>query len=120
LKAKGIEITLKAAGQKVGLAKVSLRLIRVKARATKSGVQVEFRYLPSNQFKMDLCLDAIQVLNCIPKSNQRKSPYEFFTNNTLDYTRDFCTEWGDTIITKKPKGIISDLNVTGQWAVVVQ
>jgi hypothetical protein len=34
LTSNGIELTLKAAGQKVGLAEVSIRLIREKARAT--------------------------------------------------------------------------------------
>jgi hypothetical protein len=37
LKSKGIDLILKAAGQKVGLAEVTIRLIRVKARATKAG-----------------------------------------------------------------------------------
>ena len=37
IEAMGIKLSLKAAGQKVGLAEVSIRLIREKARATKAG-----------------------------------------------------------------------------------
>jgi hypothetical protein len=68
---------------------------------------------------MDLCLDSIQVMNRIPKIHQTKSPYELFNGKKVDYMRDFRTEWGEPIIAKKPKGIASDLTVTGEWAVVV-
>ena len=61
--AMGIKLRLKAAGQKVGLAEVSIRLIREKARATKAGVRAMFGYMPANQFNVDLCLDTISVLN---------------------------------------------------------
>jgi hypothetical protein len=63
----GIELILKAAGQKVGLAEVSIHLIREKARATKSGVHSKFGYLPPKQFNVELCLDSISVLNRIPE-----------------------------------------------------
>jgi len=116
----GIELKLKAAGQKVGLAEVSIRLIREKARATKAGVRAKFGYLPPNQFNMDLCLDTIAVLNRIPKLDMEKTPCEMFTNGQVDYMRDFRVEWGEPIVVKKPKGISSDLKVTGQWAVVVR
>jgi hypothetical protein len=51
----GIELLLKAARQKVGLAEVTIRLIREKARVTKAGVRAKYGYLPPNQFYMDLC-----------------------------------------------------------------
>lgn len=38
MKAHNIELKLKTAGRKVGLAEVSIRLVRKKARATKAGV----------------------------------------------------------------------------------
>ena len=120
IKEHGIELHLKAAGQKAALAEVNIRNIRVKARKTKAGVREKYKYLPPNQFNMDLCLDSIQVMNRIPKINQEKSPYELFTGKKVDYLRDFRAEWGETIIAKKPKGIASDLNVTGEWAVVVR
>ena len=120
IKEQGIELHLKAAGQKAALAEVNIRNIRVKARKTKAGVREKFKYLPPNQFNMDLCLDSIQVMNRIPKINQVKSPYELFTGKQVDYMRDFRTEWGEPIITKKPRGIASDLTVTGEWAVVVR
>ena len=63
LKEYGIELFLKAAGQKVGLAEVNIRNIRIKARKTKAGVREKYKYLPSNQFNMDLCLDSIQIMN---------------------------------------------------------
>ena len=120
LNASGINLKLKAAAQKVGLAEVSIRLIRMKARATKAGVRAQYGYLPPNLFNLDLCFDSIQVLNRIPKKGEEKSPYEKFTGNVCNYIRDFRAEWGETIIVKKPKGISSDLKVTGQWAVVVR
>ena len=120
LKSEGIEIVPKAAGQKVGLAEVSIRLIRGKARATKAGVHAKYGYIPPNQFNMDLCLDSIQVLNRIPKENITKSPYELFTRRKIDILRDFRADWGEPIIVKKPKGIVSNLHVTGQWGVVVK
>jgi hypothetical protein len=103
LSERGTELKLKAAGQKVGLAEVSIRLIREKARATKAGVRAKFGYLPPNQFNMDLCLDCIAVLNRIPKQDVNKTPYETFTNGQLDYMRDFRVEWGEPIVVKKKK-----------------
>jgi hypothetical protein len=120
LNAAGIELMLKAAGQKVGLAEVTIRLIRNKARATKAGVRSKYGYLPANQFNADLCMDCIQVLNRIPKHGMEKSPFKMFTGKTLDIIRDFRVEWGEPIIVKKPKGIASDLAVAGQWGIVVQ
>jgi hypothetical protein len=75
LKEEGVELILKAAGQKVGLAEVTIRLIRNKARATKAGVRTKYHYLPSNQFNIDLCLDSVQVLNRIVKKGLNQSPY---------------------------------------------
>jgi hypothetical protein len=63
LKEHDIELILKAAGQKVGLAEVNIRIIRVKARSTNAGVRDKYGYLPPNQFNMDLCLDSVQVIN---------------------------------------------------------
>jgi hypothetical protein len=59
-------------------------------------------------------------MNCIPKVNQEKSPHELFTGKEVDYLRDFRAEWGEPIIVKKPKGVTSDLRVTGKWGVVVR
>ena len=109
----GIELKLKAPGQKVGLAEVSIRLIREKARATKAGVRAKLGYLPPNQFNMDLCLDFVAVLHWIPNQDMEKTPCEVFTNGQVDYMRDFHVEWGEPIVVKKPKGISSDLKVKG-------
>jgi hypothetical protein len=113
-------IKTKATGQKVGLAEVSIRLIREKARGTKAGMRAKFGYFPPNQFNMDVCMDSIAVLNRIPKQDMDKTPYEMFSNNRPDYMRDFRVEWGEPVVDKKPKGISSKLKVTGQWAVVVR
>ena len=116
----GIELKLKAAGQKVGLAEVSIRLVRDKARATKAGVRAKFEYLPPNQFNLDLCLDSISVLNRLPKQDNEKTPHEIFTITETDFMRDFRVEWGEPVVVKKPKCIASNLKVTGQWGVVVR
>jgi hypothetical protein len=112
LKASGINLKLKAAGQKVGLAEVSIRLIRMKARATKAGIRAQYEYLPPNLFNLDLCFDSIQVLNRIPKKGESESPYEKFSG--------FRAEWREPITVKKPKQLSSNLQITGQWAVVVR
>jgi hypothetical protein len=119
LKEHGIELILKAAGQKVVLAEVNIRIIRLKARSTKAGVRDKYGYLPPNQFNMDLCLDCVQVINRLPKTGQDKSPYEeIFTGKEVDYLRDFRADWGEMLFVKKPKQLASDLNVTGEWAAV--
>jgi len=116
LNESGIELKLKAVGQKVGLAKVSIWLIREKARATKAGIQTnKFGYMPPNQLNMDLCLDCISVLIRIPKLNKDKTPYEILISLQPDHLRDLCSvECREPVVVKKPKGISSDLSVTGQ------
>ncbi len=86
----GIELILKAAGQKVGLAEVSIQLIREKARATKAGARSKFGYLPPNQFNVDLCMDSISVLNRIPKHDQTN---ELMGGKCMDQLRDLHVEW---------------------------
>ena len=44
IEARGVKLILNAAGQKVGLAEVSIRLIREKARATKAEVRAMYGY----------------------------------------------------------------------------
>ena len=73
IESRGIKLILKAAGQKVGLAEVSIRLIREKARATKAGVRAMYGYIPANQFNVDLCLDTISVLNRTVNSRESVS-----------------------------------------------
>ena len=120
IEARGIKLFLKAAGQKVGLAEVSIRLIREKARATKAGVRAIYGYLPANQFNVDLCLDTISVLNRTRKEGYQATPYELFTGDSIDHMRDFRCRWGELVIVKKPKGVSSDLRVTGEWAMIVR
>jgi hypothetical protein len=98
LGSQGIELTLKAAGQKVGLAEVSIQLVCEKARATKAGVRAKYGYLPPNQYNMNLCMESISVLNMISK--QDKIPYEIFTGKQVDYIRDFRVEWGEPVVVK--------------------
>jgi hypothetical protein len=65
-------------------------------------------------------MDSISVLNRIPKQGQSETPYKLFTGKQIYLIRDFRVEWGEPVVVKKPKGISSDLQVTGQWGVVVQ
>jgi hypothetical protein len=116
----GIELILKAAGQKVGLAEVDIRIIRIKSRSSKAGVRERYGYLPANQFNMDLCMDSIGVVNRIPKEGESKTPFELFTGKEPDWIRDFRADWGEPIIVKKPKGIAADLKVVGEWAIIVR
>jgi hypothetical protein len=106
LKEKGIDLTLKAVGQKVGLAEVSIRSVREKARATKAGVRAKYNYKPLNAWNVDLCLDSISTLNQIPNSGKSITPYEMMTGKAVDYIHNFGVEWGEPIVVKKPKDII--------------
>ena len=74
-----------------------------------------YGYLPANQFNVDLCLDTISVLNRTTKEGKELTPYEMFSNDHIDNQRDFRCRWGELVIVKRPKGISSDLKVTGEW-----
>ena len=67
-----------------------------------------------------MSLPTISVLNRTVKDGYQLTPYELFTGESIDYERDFRCRWGDLVIVKKPKGISSDLGVTGEWAMVVR
>ena len=62
----------------------------------------------------------IDVLNRTTKEGKELTPYEMFSNDHIDYQRDFRCRWGELVIVKRPKGISSDLKVTGEWAMVVR
>jgi hypothetical protein len=79
-----LELKLKAVGQKMGLAEVSIQLVREKARATKAVGCAKFGYLSPNQLNMDLCLDCISVLNRIPNQGNEKTPHELVTKGEID------------------------------------
>ena len=93
IEAMGIKLSLEAAGQKVGLAEVSIRLVREKARATKAGVREMFGYMPANQFNVDLCMDTISVLNRTKRDRQTATPYEMFSGDVIDYESNFRCRW---------------------------
>jgi hypothetical protein len=116
----GVKLLPKAAGQKVGLAEVNIRSIRIKSRSAKAGVRERYGYLPANQFNVDLCMDSIGVLNRVPKEGKSITPIEEFTGKKPDWIRDFRADWGEPVIVKKPKGIASNLKVVGEWAIVVR
>ena len=107
IEARGIKLILKAADQKVGSAEVSIRLIREQARATKAGVRAMYRYIPANQFNIDFCFDTSRTAISSPPTSYSRGEHRL------------C-RWGDLVIVKKPKGISSDLGVTGEWAMVVR
>jgi hypothetical protein len=97
LKLEGIKVQFKAAGQKVALAEVNIREIRIKARSAKAGVRSKYNYLPPNQFNVDLVLDSIQVLNRIPKEGKTKSPYQLTTSETCELTGVNQLLWKDLV-----------------------
>lgn len=92
LTANRIQLLFKAAGQKVGLVEVSIRLIRENARATMAVVRKQYGYMPPNQFNMDLCLDSISVLNRIPTAGCTESPHGLFTGRCTDVMQDFLVD----------------------------
>jgi hypothetical protein len=116
----GLQLALKAAGQKVGLAEVTIRFIRKGARATKAGVRALYGYLPPMQWNQDLCLDVIYTRNRVPRPLQKRSPYELLTGAAIDWMSDFRADWGEMVVVKRPRGIASDLTVTGEMAVIVR
>jgi hypothetical protein len=115
-----LRLDLKATGQKVGLAEVTIRFIREGARSTLAGVPVKWKFRPPPQWNKDLCLDVCFTRNRLPRAGEKKSPYELFTGKEIDWLRDFRADWGEIIVVKRPRGIASDLTVTGEMAVVVR
>ena len=73
IEAKGIKLTLKAAGQKVGLAEVTIRLIREKARATKAGIELCTATCPFKSVQRRL----ISRHSFCPKSNDEGGLYSY-------------------------------------------
>ena len=85
IEARRVKLILKAAGQRVGLAEVSIQRFREKARATKAGVRAMYGFIPANQFNIDLCLDTISVVKRTTKEGYTHTPYELFTGEQIDY-----------------------------------
>ena len=119
IESNSVKLTLKAAGQKVGIAEVDIRHIREKARSVKAGVRDSYGYWPPNQFNLYLIEDVTAAENRIPKPGRVLCPYEEFTGRKVDFVRDFRASWGEPVIVKSPKSIASDLRTVGDWAVVV-
>ena len=115
-----ILLTLKAAGQKVGIAETKIGFVRKRARSTKAGVRDRWGYLPADQFNMDLVLYIIQEINRSPRKGMDKTPWEIFTGKSIDYIRDFRVAWGEPVIVKRPKKASADLCYAGEWALVVR
>ena len=115
-----ILLTLKAAGQKVGIAEAKIGFIRKRARGTKAGVRDRWGYLPADQFNMDLVLYIIQEINRSPRKGMDKTPWEIFTGRGIDYLRDFRVAWGEPVIVKRPKRVSADLRYAGEWAIVIR
>jgi hypothetical protein len=116
----GVQTEFKAAGQKVGLAEVSIRYVRESARATKAGVRDRWGYKVPDAFNVELVADTVSTLNRMVKVGHEKSATEMFTGRKPDYLRDFRASWGEIVVVKRPKGLSSDLKTTGQWAVVMR
>ena len=59
-------------------------------------------------------MDTISVLNRTTKDGYTHTPYEIFTGEQIDYDRDFRCRRGELVILKNPKGISSDLTISGR------
>ena len=105
IEAMTIKLRLKAAGQKVGFAEVSIRLIREEARVIKAGVRA-----------MLGCIKPINLMWTMPKHHLSLKPNQ--KGRTSSYTlrgvqqqrnrlyeRDFRCCWDELVIMTKPKGI---------------
>ena len=110
----------RAAGQAAALAEVTIRDIRRDARCTKAGSRADYGYTPPPQWNLCLLQDVVSVINRRVRPNETISPYEQFTGESPNDIRNWGAKWGEPVIVEKPKGISSDLGVTGQWAVIVR
>ncbi len=54
------------------------------------------------------------------KLGLEKTPLELFTESQTDHMIVFFVEWGEPVVVKKPIGIATDLNATGQQGVVAR
>jgi hypothetical protein len=115
----GMRVTLKAAGQKSGLAEQTIGMLRGVCRATKNGVWDKYGIKPPVQWNFYLLRDSINCVNRIVRPGFSKSPSELFTGIKLDPVRDMRIEWGEIVIVKKAKRASADLDSAARWGVCV-
>jgi hypothetical protein len=119
IQSREIELVLKAAGQHVGLAEVTIRYIKETARSTKAGVRAIYGYLPPDSWNADLMRDSIKILNRLVKTGEAKAPWELFSGRKIDLDRDVRANCGEPILTKRRRGISSGLEPNARWSIVV-
>ena len=96
-----LEMKPTAAGQKQPIAEVNIRIVKSVARRLRAGVRDRFGYeFPWRRY---LYRHAVRVVQRTPKRGEIKSPWEKFTNSTIDWKRDFRCELGEPIYVEKPK-----------------
>jgi hypothetical protein len=115
-----VQLKLKAAAQKVGLAEIFIRLIKDTARTTKLSVRDNYGYTPPSCFDLELCHDTVAVINQWIREGKDKSPYHLFTGKMIDNVRDLRANWGELVVVKKPNQLSTGLTPKGQWAIIVR
>ena len=120
LRASGITPKLNAAGQKVGEAEVSIRIIKDRMRSTYYGIRQKYNYLLPKLFFKDLFIDSIKTQNLIVRYGESKCPREFFTGSKLDPLRDLRADFGEIVLCHRPKeGAFRGMEPKAEWGIVL-
>ena len=83
-------------------------------------IRLMIKYYYINRYCIMTCLLARYVVADYSRTYSYGSLTRACSPATIDYMRDFRCRWGEPVIVEKPKGIASDLRVTGEWAMVVR
>ena len=120
LRGSGITPKLNAAGQKVGEAEVSIRIIKDRMRSTYYGIRQKYNYLLPKLFFKDLFIDSIKTQNLIVRHDESKCPRELFTGSKLDPLRDLRADFGEIVLCLRPKeGACRGMEPKADWAIIL-
>jgi hypothetical protein len=105
LKTKGVDLTLTGAGQKLGLAEVSGRVVKNRCRSTLAGIKERFGYPYPTKWIPRLVADVVCVLNRTARRGESLSPSQKFfgVSSAMDLLRDMRASIGEVLLFKRPK-----------------
>ena len=123
LKTKGVDLSLTGAGQKLGLAEVSGRIVKDRCRSTLAGIQERFGYKFPAKWIPRVVADVICILNRTTRRSESLSPSQKFfgKDSAMDLLRDLRAPIGEILLFKKPKRTASSpISVMkAEWGIVV-
>ena len=123
LQSKGVDLCLTGAGQKLGLAEVSGRIVKNRCRSTLAGILERFGYRYPAKWIPRLVADVVCILNRTARRGESLCPSQKFfrLESALDMLRDLRAPIGEILLFKKPKRGVSSLisDMKAEWGIVV-